>query len=127
MTLRALLLAAALLVRAADAPPALELRVVKLPARAARLKTQGRPVALMSGSRAFTVPPDALTAVVSGEVWALLGDVLVKARAGDAFIFHSAGGRARLFVSAGTLDLVRPSGAATTLRVGDHADFGPPR
>ena len=99
------------------------LTIIKLGGAGARLRSGTEVVMLAPGSRGFAIAPDAVTRVLSGEVWALAGGVIVKAREGDVFIFHARAGCARLFVAAGALEVLRPDGSSRALAAGAHEDF----
>ncbi|MBI4424800.1 MAG: outer membrane beta-barrel protein [Elusimicrobia bacterium] len=110
---------------AAPAPQAAapEFPVVKLPQGGAQFRSNDQVVTLSPGARGFSIPPESLTTLLSGEIWAVVLDVVFKADAGDAFIFHAGDGRGQVFVSAGALEALLPDGRSRLLAAGESYEL----
>ena len=107
----------------APEPPGAGFQVVKFAGSEARLRVGSEATLLRPGSPPCWIPADAVTSVLSGEVWALVGGALIVIGPGDAVIFHAQKGRARLFVAAGKVKVIGPGRARATLAAGQHEDF----
>lgn len=103
---------------AAGLPAPQGYEVVKLPAGSARLRAGAAVISLSVGSPAWSIPLETPVSVVSGEIWAQFGDVVVKASQGDALRFHATGSGVQVEASAGKLLIERPDGSTRQLEPG---------